>query len=345
MPVGDDSQVSGRQSPKPTLLRDQHLPGETLHRRTAFPADIHMRHEAACANPLTAQQESAATGSGIDRAQSVGFAELHRQTDSSLRQTNPSDMPGQDAMQQKTHSTHQQPVSSLSASSPSGMQVRAAHTMPNPHTRAESSTAVHSNSLSKHNTSPSAKAAHVKAAIGSTSSHEMSPSAHAAFSRTANGRLEGNMPAKAQGFAAELWFEATTHDLARNKSWAREWLAMGMQEDQPYTPESAALLQNSAALQTHLQQTEHQQPAQQELQHLELQHLDVQPLVQQYGQLSLQPPFQTTLQSRHSSTQTEPLTSGQHSTALKQQSVLFSAQPSSSPQFCSPRDKTTVPES
>ena len=337
LPSGDQSQATGRQSPKPTLLRDQHLPGETLHRKTAFPADIHTRHEAACANPLAAQQQHAATGNGTDLAQSVGFAELCRQADTSLRQMNPPNMHGQDAMQRKPHPVQQQPASNKSASSPSGVQARAACTMPNPH--AVRSIAVHSNSLSIHGPSNSAEPAHGEPATGSSSVHDASALAQAAFSRTANGRLEGNKPARVQSLALEPCFEATTPDLARNKSWATEWLAMGMQEDQPCSSESAALLQTSAGLHPKLQQTEHKQSAEQELQHS-----DMQTLMQQSRQLS----SQTTVQGQHSNRQTRTLTIGQqHGTALTRQSELSPAGTSCSSQLCrfGPLNEAKVPQS
>jgi len=44
---GTQPQAAVRRSPKPMLLRDQHMPGELLHQKTAFPSDVFMRHEAA----------------------------------------------------------------------------------------------------------------------------------------------------------------------------------------------------------------------------------------------------------------------------------------------------------
>ncbi|DBA74716.1 TPA: hypothetical protein ACH3X2_009378 [Trebouxia sp. C0005] len=54
------AQSAAQRSPKPTLLRDQHMPGQLLHQKSSFPSDIFMRHEAACASPSEMQQASSA---------------------------------------------------------------------------------------------------------------------------------------------------------------------------------------------------------------------------------------------------------------------------------------------
>ena len=69
--------TSSRRSPKPTLLRDQHLPGELLHQRSAFPSDILIRHEAACASPAPSHPGSPADG---PRPSSPSSALQHRQS-------------------------------------------------------------------------------------------------------------------------------------------------------------------------------------------------------------------------------------------------------------------------
>lgn len=46
--LADPPQSIERQSARIKKLREQHLPGEQLHQRTAFPSTIAMRHEAAC---------------------------------------------------------------------------------------------------------------------------------------------------------------------------------------------------------------------------------------------------------------------------------------------------------
>lgn len=69
--------TSSRRSPKPTLLRDQHLLGELLHQRSAFPSDILMRHEAACASPTPSRPDSPVAGA---RPASPSSALQHRQS-------------------------------------------------------------------------------------------------------------------------------------------------------------------------------------------------------------------------------------------------------------------------
>ena len=65
-------------SPKGTLLRDQHLPGELLHQKTAFPSDIYMRHEAACA-PAVAKQPANDTNSVLEVRQQSSTAVMPHQ--------------------------------------------------------------------------------------------------------------------------------------------------------------------------------------------------------------------------------------------------------------------------
>ena len=59
---GSLSPSTSRRSPKPTMLREQHMPGELLHQKSAFPSDILMRHEAACASPTTSQPDTPPAG-------------------------------------------------------------------------------------------------------------------------------------------------------------------------------------------------------------------------------------------------------------------------------------------
>ena len=90
------SPLTCRRSPKPTLLRDQHMPGELLHQRSAFPSDILMRHEAACASPTSSQPDTPLTGarpsspsSTLQHRQSIAEAQIGQAGGSTLRPKSP----------------------------------------------------------------------------------------------------------------------------------------------------------------------------------------------------------------------------------------------------------------
>ncbi|DBA74717.1 TPA: hypothetical protein ACH3X2_009379 [Trebouxia sp. C0005] len=90
--------------------------------------------------------------------------------------------------------------------------------------------------------------------------------------------------------AAEPWFEGTSHDLARSKTWATEWLTMGSQEEQAAViPQFAQLLQH---------QSLHQQPAHQ----VTLQQSTQQSLPQS-GHVSSHPPDMQSAKPSHQSQQ------------------------------------------
>ena len=93
---GSLSPTTSRKSPKPTLLRDQHLPGELLHQKSAFPSDIHMRHEAACASPTASQPDSplastrpSSPSSTLQHRQSIAEAQIGQSEGSTSRHKSP----------------------------------------------------------------------------------------------------------------------------------------------------------------------------------------------------------------------------------------------------------------
>ena len=93
---GSLSPATSRKSPKPTLLRDQHLPGELLHQKSAFPSDIFMRHEAACASPTASQPDSppvsawpSSPSSPLQHRQSIAEAQIGQSEGSTLRHKSP----------------------------------------------------------------------------------------------------------------------------------------------------------------------------------------------------------------------------------------------------------------
>ena len=266
---------TGRQSPKPTLLRDQHLPGETLHRKTAFPADIHTRHEAACANPDADKQAVASPSHGADGSQLGTADDSGKLLLATSRQFSSASSTGKNPMQQTLSSLQRQPMDSTAGSAHSKAQL--------------------------------ADVALVDAApvpTDSIKSSRLSGSAHRSAIGTRWLQDTATKPVVSQSSVAEPWFEATTHDLARNSTWAKEWLAVGAEEAEANSSDFAELLQQSA----HEQSVRQQQSAMQQSGDLNV--AKQQPLQQHSGQQ--QPMRQQSVQrqslQQQSTQQQQPLT-------------------------------------
>jgi len=292
---GTQPQAAVRRSPKPMLLRDQHMPGELLHQKTAFPSDVFMRHEAACTSPSAMQQTSSAA-SIFKELQGTTAAESGTQPQAAARRSpKPTLLRGQhmpgELLHQKTafpsdvfmrHEAATQQLPSADESVKASQQQQQA-ALPLPQQTATAGRPL-SNWASSRPTSPTAASdatssvpASVTMLPAAVSVVLPPPRSDSTASEMALGSsVQGSVQSPRRGSsrlkqsskrsprtprpAAEPWFETTSHDLARNKSWATEWLAMGAQEEQAAAdPQFAQLLQQSKGQ----HQSLHQQPVHQ----------------------------------------------------------------------------------
>ncbi len=289
------SQSAAQRSPKPTLLRDQHMPGQLLHQKSSFPPDIFMRHEAACTSPSAMQQTSSAA-SIFKELQGTTAAESGTQPQAAARRSpKPTLLRGQhmpgELLHQKTafpsdvfmrHEAATQQLPSADESVKASQQQQQA-ALPLPQQTATAGRPL-SNWASSRPTSPTAASdatssvpASVTMLPAAVSVVLPPPRSDSTASEMALGSsVQGSVQSPRRGSsrlkqsskrsprtprpAAEPWFETTSHDLARNKSWATEWLAMGAQEEQAAAdPQFAQLLQQSKGQ----HQSLHQQPVHQ----------------------------------------------------------------------------------
>ena len=322
-PSGGSSTLRPK-SPKATLLRDQHLPGELLHQKTAFPSDIYMRHEAACA-PGLAKQPSNDTDSVLEardnrQSSTAGMPQQQQVLDAEV---SGSTMPHAAAVKQ---STLPRAVSSTAAH----MQVHAdggiqAALTPN--------TRLHSTSKALTTRPPRVGGNLMQPSPGGTSREA---AFDASLLQGRDGDRQAVVPLKLQRKGSKdaglqpksslkradsklqkssqvaptsprslagPWFEATHHhDLARNKTWAREWLEMEGEDDDPTNPEFVQMQQqqqlsqrgsehpSSLLMQQPTQKHTVPQPGQQTTQHFGQSH-------NEYSCLQQQPKDQTSHQA------------------------------------------------
>ena len=282
--------ATARRSPKPTLLRDQHLPGQLLHQKTSFPSDLFMRHDAACATPSPLQPATFTNSNDTLRLASGDSSAT--QPEAALRRSpKPTLLRDQHVPGELLH--HQ-------SSFPSNVYMRheaaCALASPLPHHSAlcsddaklslqqpglglqqQTDSAAPSMAMSQTvkplGLSDTALASAPKDAVDMPSgvpllsAHDFSHSPRQGGSRLQQSRKKSPRTPRS---LAETWFEGTTHDLARNKSWATEWLAMGAQDEDVASPDLAQRLLQSAqqvpTQQQAVQQTSQQQATQQALQ-------------------------------------------------------------------------------
>lgn len=237
--LGTEPQATSRRSPKPTLLRGQHMPGELLHQKTAFPSDVNMRHEAAT------QQHSFADESLRPSQQPATLS----QTGQAGVTSHTGSISG---MSTVPAASHDPPKSAAMHGAASTAVVRPA----------AASTAA----LPLHNNSRACEAT-PGSALGSLMSSGRSTS------RLGPSTRRSGSPRTPRS-AAEPWCETTSHALARGKSWAKEWFALGAQEeDANISPDFTQLLQHQSAQHGLLnQQSGHQatQQSQSQLLHTSL---------------------------------------------------------------------------
>jgi len=116
------------------------------------------------------------------------------------------------------------------------------------------------------------------------------------------------------------WFDPTSHDLARNKSWATEWLSMGAQEEDPTNPDFAQLLQQSAQQGSVHQQSvpqAMQQQATQQLQQSRRSPMEASKQLQQSMQISAQRSEQQLLQQSRRQSKSPPVSQPAQQTLFK----------------------------
>ena len=280
-------------SPKGTLLRDQHLHGELLHQKTAFPSDIHMRHEAACApglakqpvndtvSVLKAKQQSSTTAmpQQEQQMQQVVNLEVFRNTTSRVSSGDQSTLPRavsfaaafMEAEVDEGTQAAQTPGTGLHSDSkaltnrPTGAGANS--TLPSPRGKE-----VAPDSLLLRNRDGDAMQAAVpfkldrkgakgadpqpKSSLKRADSRLQQSSQKSSLKKTDSGLQPFSKAAPATpNSIAGPWFEATNHDLTRSKTWAREWLEMGTQDVDPTNPGFELLQQQQ---QLSMRESDHQ---------------------------------------------------------------------------------------
>ncbi|KAL0037535.1 hypothetical protein WJX77_001411 [Trebouxia sp. C0004] len=306
------------------------MPGQLLHQKSSFPSDVFMRHEAACTNPSAMQQTSPAAGT-FKEPQNTAAAESDTQPQAAARRSSKpallrdQHMPGE-LLHQKTafpsdvfmrHEAAMQQLPSAEQSVKTSQQQQAALPVPQQTATARRSM---SNTASSRPASPQAtfdatssvpaSVAVVPAAVSMVLAPL--PSDSIASEVASGSPVHGPVQSPRRGTsrlkqsskrsprtprpAAEPGFKGTSHDLARSKTWATEWLAMGTQEEQAAAnPQFAQLLQHSEGQ----HQSLHQQPVHQAT----LQHTNWESLLQS-GHVSSHPPK---MQSAEPSRQSQQL--------------------------------------
>lgn len=320
-------------SPKATLLRDQHLPGELLHQRTAFPSDIYMRHEAACApglgkqpaddstSVLPAQQQSS-TAVMPQQEQQVLDTELSRGTTlhagAGKQTTLPRAVSFAAAFLEANKGTSVQAASTPRTSLYSVTKalistlprVRAGSTLPSP--SGSSKEAAPDSSLLENRDGGALQAA-VPSKLQRKGSQDAGPQPKPSLRRAdsrlqhssqqsslrsslkSSQRLNQAAPASPRSLAGP-WFEATHHDLTRSNTWATQWLEMGAEYHDPTNPDFEQLQQQQQLSQ---RGSEHQPPLLSE--QVTQQHAEPQPIQQQQLQHLRQQPH-----SEQDTTQEQP---------------------------------------
>ena len=294
------SQSAAQRSPKPTLLRDQHMPGQLLHQKSSFPSDIFMRHEAACTSPSAMQQTSSAAsifknlqGTAAESETQPQAAARHSPKPTLLRDQH---MPGE-LLHQKTafpsdvFMRHEAATQQLSSTDRTVKEHEAATQQQQAAQPVPQLTATAGRSLSSWASSRPASltaasdersSASVTMVPAAVSLAMLPPRSDSTASELALGStVQGSVQSPRRGTsrlrqsskksprtprtAAEPWFEGTSHNLARSKTWATEWLTMGVQEEQAAAiPHFAQLLQHQSLHQQPVhQQPVHQQPVHQ----------------------------------------------------------------------------------
>ena len=292
------SQSAVQRSPKPTLLRDQHMPGQLLHQKSSFPSDIFMRHEAACTSPSAMQQTSSAASIFKER-QGTAVAESDMQPQAAARRSpkptllRDQHMPGEllhqktafpsDVFMRQEAATRQLPSADRTVKESQQQQAAppvlqqtatAGRSLSNWAGSRPASPIAASDAMLSVSASVTMLPAAVSAAL--PPSHSDSTASQIALGSSVQGpaqspkrgtsrlKQSSKKSPRTPRPAAEPWFEGTSHDLARSKTWATEWLTMGAQEEQAAAiPQSAQLLQHQSLHQQPVHQATLQQTSQQ----------------------------------------------------------------------------------
>ncbi len=293
------SQSATQRSPKQSLLRDQHMPGQLLHQKSSFPSDIFMRHEAACTSPSAMQQTSSAAGI-FKKPQGATAAESEMQLQAAARRSpkptllRDQHMPGEllhqktafpsDVFMRHEAATQQLPSPDRTVKESQQQQqaalpvqqqtATAGHSLSNWAGSRPASPTAASNSTSSVPASVTILPAAVSVALppsrsDSTSSEvvlcsTVQDSVQSPRRGTSRLKQSSKKSPRTPRSAAEPWFEGTSHDLTRSRTWATEWLTMGAQDAQAAAiPQSAQLLQHQSLHQQPMHQATLQQSTKQ----------------------------------------------------------------------------------
>ena len=263
-----DAAAAAAGRPTATLLRNQHLPGEPLHQRSAFPSDIYMQHDAACIPGLTMQSfsDGNAVLSIFQKQQSSPVKSSdHQQLQSSgtilARGAHLSDtlepfslprtvsfaaafMEADNGSMQTEHEMDKGKIAEAEDNSFAALGLAAATAPTVPVT--DSKAALEAALLQSRHRGATLSAASSLTKARRESSQRLKPSLKKSDSRLNQARQESpRSPPKTPRSRAGPWFEATSRDLTRGKSWAKEWFQMGVQDGDAFSPEFTQLQQQS----------------------------------------------------------------------------------------------------
>lgn len=198
---------SARRATSPSLLRNQHLPGVTLHQKTAFPANMTMKHDAGISSVTQGRHLRASAEAVVPKAATAapGAAAISP----AARPQSPTAMHNQQLQQLwQQHSTAAPGKSLGRQQSCSALQ--------------RTNSAAPKRSASRHMPEQRVK--------------------QAAMLRQISNIQTASLPKKppTQVFI-EPFYEGTSHPLGHSQTWASQWLAMGSPDDLTDTVQTHSL--------------------------------------------------------------------------------------------------------
>lgn len=189
---------TGRRATSPTLLRNQHLPGVTMHQKTAFPANMTMKHEAGISSVAQGRRPPAS----LDALQPRAIA------------TAPRAVASPTARPQSPTALHNQQLQQLWR---------------------QHSAAMPSKNLTRRNSVRALQRSDSAAPEQSAAAHVSSQaSKQAAKLRRLSSIRSAHLPRKASTkdkLFIQPFYEATSHSLGRSQTWASQWLALGSPDE------------------------------------------------------------------------------------------------------------------
>ena len=201
---------SARRATSPTLLRNQHLPGVVMHQKTAFPANMTMKHDAGISSVAQGRHPRASADALVPSA--AAAASGAATTSPAARPKSPTAVHNQQLQQLwKQHSTAEPTRSLRRQQSHSALLHKDA--------------AATDRSAPKHTPVERVKQAAKLRQISSI--------------RTAS---TASLPKKpTTKVFIEPFYEGTSHPLGRSQTWASQWLAMGSPDDLTDTAQTHSL--------------------------------------------------------------------------------------------------------